>query len=77
MKLKLLSVHDHAKKLKDDMYADGSLLYCKYCQHARVHTIKQHLECAKHKTNKDRANALQSQSAHGMPGTSGVKTNFY
>jgi len=51
-KLKLISVHDCAHEFKDDMYTDGHVLFCKYCQdsvdHVCVHTIKLHLTFAKH-----------------------------
>ena len=62
-KLKLIYVQDRATKFSDDMYCDGKILFCKYCQysidHVRIHTIKLHLQSTKRQANKE--SALQQQ----------------
>ena len=59
-KLKSISFQDRATEFLDDMYCDGKVLFCKYCQHSiidhvRIHTIKLHLQSTKHQTNKESA----------------------
>ena len=52
-----VSAEDRAKQFKEDLYADGKVLFCKYCQHSidyiRVDTIKDHLKSKKHTSNKE------------------------
>ena len=47
-----VSAEERAKQFKDDLYADGGVLFCKYCAHSvdytRVDTIKDHLKGKKH-----------------------------
>ena len=47
-----VSAEQRAKQFKDDLYADGGVLFCKYCAHSvdytRVDTIKDHLKSKKH-----------------------------
>jgi len=77
-KLKLIRFHDRASEFKDDMYPDGHVLFCKYCQHSvghvRVHTIKLHLTSAKHVGYKSRAlGAASVGNGQVVAGPSGVK----
>ena len=44
------------KQFPDDLYSDGGVLFCKFCDHSvdhiRVDTIKDHLKSKKHKQRK-------------------------
>ena len=72
--LKSIRVQDRAKEFSDSMYCDGSILFCKFCQHSvdhvRVHTIKLHLESTKHKSNKESALQKQCKKAKLTDGSS-------
>ena len=52
-----VSAEERAKQFKGDLYADGGVLFCKYCQHSidyvRVDTIKDHLKAQKHISRKE------------------------
>ena len=43
---------ERAKQFQEDMYADGGVLFCKFCEHCIhyvwVDTIKDHLQSQKH-----------------------------
>ena len=45
------------ERAKQFIYADGEVLFCKYCQHSidyiRVDTIKDHLKAQKHISRKE------------------------
>ena len=47
-----VTADERAKQFKEDMYADGGVLFCKFCEHCidyvRVDTIKDHLKSQKH-----------------------------
>ena len=66
-KLRTISAADRASEFKEDMYADGGVLFCKFCkqsiEHERVHTIKMHLKSAKHDSNKKNAQKPGTQVA--------------
>ena len=50
---------ERAKRFKEDLYEDGGLLFCKFCQHSvdfiRIDTIKDHLKSKKHEANRSTA----------------------
>ena len=54
-----VTAKDWAKQFKEDLYDDGRVIFCKYCQHnidyIRVDTIKDHLKSKKHVSNKEAA----------------------
>ena len=58
-----VTAKERAKQFKEDLYDDGSVLFCKYCQHSvdyiRVDTIKDHLKSKKHVYNKETAQRRQ------------------
>ena len=45
--VKKVPAEERAKQFKEDLYVDGGILFCKYCQHSvdyvRVDTIKDHI----------------------------------
>ena len=47
-----MSAEERAKQFKGDLYAEGGVLFCTYCEHSidfvRVDTIKDHLKSKKH-----------------------------
>ena len=47
---------ERAKQFQEDMYADGGVLFCRFCEHCidyvRVDTIKDHLKSQKHASRK-------------------------
>ena len=47
-----VSFQERAKQFKEDLYSDGGVLFCKFCQHSidymHVDTIKDHLSSKKH-----------------------------
>ena len=64
-----VTAKDRAKQFKEDLYDDGRVLFCKYCQHSidyiRVDTIKDHLKSKKHISNKEAAQRKTEESGAG------------
>ena len=62
-----VSAIERAKQFKDELYADGDVLFCKYCQHSvdfvRIDTIKDHLKSKKHCTRKEAKTSESGTSA--------------
>ena len=59
-----VSVEERAKQFKEDLYVDGGILFCKYCQHSvdyvHVDTIKDHLLSKKHLSRKEKDDSCSS-----------------
>ena len=51
-----VTADERAKQFQEDLYADGGVLFCKFCEHCidfvRVDTIKDHLKSQKHASRK-------------------------
>ena len=66
-KLRTISAAGRASEFKEDVYADGGILFCKFCtqsiEHEREHTIKMHHKSAKHDSNKKNAQKPGAQGA--------------
>lgn len=64
-----VTAKERAKQFKEDLYDDGSVLFCKYCQHSvdyiGVDTIKDHLKSKKHVSNKETAKKKAEESGAG------------
>ena len=64
-----VSAEDRAKQFKEDLYADGKVLFCKYFQHSidyiRVDTIKDYLKSKKHTSNKETKQRKEGESSAG------------
>ena len=64
-----VTADERAKQFKEDLYADGKVLFCKYCQHSidyiRVDTIKDHLKSKKHISNKEAKQRKEAESSAG------------
>ena len=67
-----VSAEERAKQFKDDVYADGGVLFCKYCVHSvdytRIDTIKDHLKSKKH-CAKERLPTVERNSEWGSSRT--------
>jgi hypothetical protein len=52
-----VTAKERSKQFKDNMYEDGDVLFCKFCQHSvdfvHVDTIRDHLISKKYRANKD------------------------
>ena len=61
-----VTAEERAKQFSEDLYADGGVLFCKFCDHSvdciRVDTIKDHLKSKKHLKKKDLKEAGSSGS---------------
>ena len=67
-----VTAEERAKQFHSDLYADGGVLFCRFCEHSidftRVDTVKDHLKSKKH-TGKKQARKTMS-TASGGPSTS-------
>ena len=61
-----LTAEERAKQFSDDFYADGGILFCRFCEHSvdfvRVDTLKDHLKSKKHAARKEIKKQKQSNS---------------
>ena len=52
-----VTAEERARQFKDDLYADGGVLFCRFCEHSidftRVDTVKDHLKSMEMETLKD------------------------
>ena len=52
-----VSPEERVKQFKEDLYVDGGVLFCKYCEHSidyvRIDAIKDHLKSKKHASRKE------------------------
>ena len=76
--VKKVSVEEQAKQFKEDLYVDGGILFCKYCQHSvdyvRVDTTKDHLLSKKHLSRKEKDDSCSSNL--DLPGLDFVNTAY-
>ena len=70
--LSRITAAERAKQFKTDFYADGGVLFCRFCEHSvdftRVDTVKDHLKSKKHAAKKEVLKAKNSSS--NAPSTS-------
>ena len=66
-----VTAEERAKQFKDHLYADGGVLFCRFCEHSvdfkRVDTVKDHIKSKKHAAKKLAKEARSSTS--GGPST--------
>ena len=71
-----VTAEERAKQFETDFYADGGVLFCRFCEHSvdftRVDTVKDHLMSKKHAAKKEVRKAKSSSSK--APSTSRQKT---
>ena len=64
--LSRVTAAERAKQFKTDFYADGGVLFCRFCEHSvdftRVDTVKDHLKSKKHAAKKEARKAKNSSS---------------
>ena len=52
-----VTAEERARQFKDDLYADGGVLFCRFCEHSidftPVDTVKDHLKSKKHSANRE------------------------
>ena len=69
--LSRVTAEERAKQFKTELYADGGVLFCRYCDHSidltRIDTVKDHLKSKKHSARKQ---AKQSKSSSTSVGAS-------
>ena len=67
-----VTAEERARQFKDDLYADGGVLFCRFCEHSidftRVDTVKDHLKSKKHSAKRE-ARKTKSSASEG-PSTS-------
>ena len=69
-----ITAEDRARQFKAELYADGGVLFCRYCDHSldftRIDTVKDHLKSKKHATRKQAKESKSSGTSLCGPSTS-------
>ena len=69
-----VTAEDRAKQIKTELYADGGVLFCCYCDHSLdfncIDTVKDHLKSKKHATRKQAKESMFSSTSLCGPSTS-------
>ena len=72
--LSRLTAQERAKQFSSDFYADGGVLFSRFCDHSvdfmRLDTVKDHLKSKKHTTRKEARKANPKSSGSDGPFTS-------
>ncbi|XP_072178106.1 uncharacterized protein [Diadema setosum] len=76
--LSSLSATARANQYPNDFYADGKVMFCKFCSHSvdfvRLDTVKDHLQSKKHIKNKESSLSAPGSSCQSQSNTKRQKT---